>query len=155
VALVPSSSRGGSSGTPLVTESAYYSGGNVTIADGDSGRVSWSILDFGDNILDNTDPLQPIVRKAGLFFVSAQVETPSGFTAGGNISAELYFDYTGDAPFVATFAIGIAGYVALLISGSYKLTAGQAIRLNVNNNDGASSRAFVLKNALVSRIGAA
>jgi hypothetical protein len=140
------SGGGGGGGATLVTESAYYSGGQVAAGN----RPPWSILDSGTDVLDRTNPLQPLARKDGLYIISAEVVVENATLA----ECDLIFDYAGVAAVIRGYGVSDSGIgFSALVSGSYVLTAGQAIRLTVTTDAGATT--VELRNALVSRIGLA
>lgn len=143
-------------GSQLVTEAGYYQGNTVNIENGVTGTVGFDFFTSGDDVLNVTNPLLPLARKAGLFIVSCEVECGT-LTAGGSFQAQLILDVSGDGVEIDGTGVAASNFVRNLasVSGQYVLAAGGSLRMDVFSGDGAATRGFSITNALVARIGPA
>jgi hypothetical protein len=146
----------GGGGSSLVYESGYYeqSGGATNIANNANALLSFDDYAGGDDVLDITNPIHPLVRKDGLFIVSVEAWPTGTITPGGSFTLALTLDFTGEAIEMRNTASTESGGICE-ISDSWVMAAGEQFRLYCYNFDGAEAHDFHINNATVSRIGPA
>ncbi len=128
---------------------ASYSGNAVEIAYGDSGAPTWDSLDDGDDLLDRTDPANPLVVADGWYTFTVGIVTTAPFTAGGYAIASPPSP-TGAEYSVNGVVFGSHGGGAYgLVSVSAFFAAGTNVTVGVVNDDGAVARSFKIEPAIV------
>jgi hypothetical protein len=152
VALVPSSSRGGGSAAPT-THGVYNSSASVTIADAGQSLLLIDQQASGDDVLDLTDPVGPIVRAAGSYAVAVEVSPDDEITAGGTFYVTLILaggDVTLHASSAPAVTTRLTPYV--LTSATYYFAADDFLGVRVRNNDGAATRGFTVNTLAIQRL---
>ena len=111
--------------------------------------------DGGDDLLDLTDPANPVIVTSGTYAICLCMKASGPLTAAGSYEAGLYLDTGGanlgtvqdSAPSTANQSNpGVA------LSATLYMTAGTVITMYVTNNDGVASRDFSLQSAVVQRL---
>jgi hypothetical protein len=145
---------GGGGGSSLATESgSYFDSNPTTITNGGSAFLPFAAHGNGVAVLDITNPIHPLVKKAGLFVVTAEVLPTTVLTAGGSFGLVLTLDWSGDAIEITN---GVAADIGVCdVSNSWVLAAGADFGLLCRNFDGAASRGFYINSVTVSRVGPA
>lgn len=136
-------------GGPTTSGQESFSGNNVTIANGNGDFLTWD-NPGGDALLDISNPAQPTVFTAGIYAIMAVAYSGTNMTVGGTFFPALSasgLNLTGQ-PALSTAANQTP---AATLTAVWKLAAGDAIDLIVNNNDGVSAIDFFL-NGYVQRI---
>lgn len=144
----------GGGGGALLTGHAWYDGGNVLIANGDVGSLTWNTLEGGTELLTRSAPGLPTVLAAGVYVVAVQVSS-AAMTAGGSYEATLTLDVAGDFASVTETSAAASAAVpspALSLCAAYYLDAGDSIRVRVGNLDGVAARNFALTSGIVQRL---
>jgi hypothetical protein len=142
------------SGATVAYESGYYgTSGGTTIANGANALLPFAAFEGGTATLNISTPTHPLVLKAGLFVVTAEVTLTSVLTAGGSFGLTLTLDFTGEAIEMKNVAVSDSGVCE--VSNSWVMAAGAQFRLLCRNFDGAASRDFYIENATISRVGSA
>lgn len=124
--------------------------GTTSVGAGSNAKVGW-LNPVGDDLLDLTDPTQPVVKADGAYIIGTSVvffDTPP--VAPTPMTAELVLDDGGaDVGIQVTADESTTPSVAL--GSPYKFTAGQIVDMVVSNGD-VAPRSFLLV-AVVMKIG--
>lgn len=123
----------------------------VSIGNGSFAKLTWDDVQFGDTLLDLTDPENPAVLTTGIYAVTCYVTSTAALTAGGTYIAELDITTTDTSLTVqGTAAAGVLPST-VTVGVTWYLQATTVLSVTVVNEDGASSRDFLLS-AYVQRI---
>jgi hypothetical protein len=133
---------------------AAYHGAAVTVADDATDALTWDTLDFGDDLLDRSDPAAPVVLASGIYAVTVETFVDT-LTADGAYIARLglasnegwAFFQAASAPFSLANAAP-----AVVVSVTWYVAAGDGILARVTNLDGVAPRDFHLSVATVQQL---
>lgn len=122
-------------------EREQITGDPVTITDGSSDKLTWDTKDSGTELLDLTDPANPVAVADGIYAVTVEVNA-AAITVGGFYTVTLALDTAGDdanvtvssPPSTAAFGTPIVS-----VSLTYFIPAGGVLNVTVDSEDGASS----------------
>jgi hypothetical protein len=126
----------------------------VAINNGASGFLTWDTLGDGTELFNRGVLDAPTVLATGIYAVTASAQAQAFLSAGGGFKFVIHLDYTNEDAVTTMLAppqnandFSIAGGCCVFF-----LTAGATVRVEVVNEDGASSRSFALLEADVQRI---
>ncbi len=139
---------GAASPAAPVPVQANYSGNDVMIGAFSQALLTWDTFINGADLLDLSVPTTPAAKIAGLYIITATVLCDGTLSPGGNF--QMVLDLNGfeqqqaiqDAPPTGAF-------VRTSVAVSGVLNIGDAIKLEVINQDGALGQNFLLSGASV------
>jgi hypothetical protein len=121
---------------------AAYNGSGVSIANGATGQVTWDSLFSGTELLDRTDPANPLFLSTGTYAITATLGSTFPLTAGGSCVAYLFEQEAGAtsaAAYTEKPELGITVSVVVVVTD-----VSQPLQALVENFDGVSARFFLL-----------
>lgn len=125
---------GGSSYSPPTTRGVYDNGGPTTVPTATPTNLPW-VFDYGDAVLNLTDPTQPLIIAAGVYAVTGWM-LPGASYAGQLVTISLALGVDANADFAET-QLQIDSPVVnnlYLLTGTYYCRTASKILANVAQN---------------------
>ncbi len=141
-------------GGGVTTREQLHAAGNVTIANGANGVLTWA-KSTGSDLVDLTDPTAPAIVTAGVYAVGIQVAPAGAITTGGSFIAKLELDANGEDPEIDVTSAAATAAVNQPRVGNwltYYIPAAGVIVVTVANLDGVASVDYRLSFASIQRI---
>lgn len=131
-----------------------YAGSGVTVADGADEQLTWDTLGFGTELLDRTDPANPLFLSNGTYAVTVCVITSAPLTIGGFVNTALVLADAGAIGATTSEHPEGGGSPGGLILTVVGVVADNTVPLALfcHNADGAASRQFRLQGGQIVKL---
>lgn len=148
-------STGGDTPPPSsVSRSVYtYEGGPLSCNNGSFRTLNVDTLVSGDELLDISNPGQPVILESGLYHIEAELSTSAVLTSGGYVLAYLQ-DESGDQVRQTSSHVDITNGLAVSVDATFDLDVedNSYFVIGVGNFDGTTARSFIFNRLAVTKL---